>query len=208
MKIGILGAGTWGIALAALLTSNNHEVTVWSALPDEIDELANIINSYRNIHSVSLTGAEPLMEAVFLKNLLPKIKHPVYLETNGTLYQNLEKIINNVDIISMDIKIPSSTKGKDLFNNHEMFIKTALSCNRKPEIFLKLVFDENITQKEIEKSCELSERYGLILILQPKMNGNLLGVELEFINATFYKFNKLYSNIRLIPQTHKFLNIK
>ena len=39
MKIGVLGAGTWGIALAALLTSNGHDVTVWSALPEEIDEL-------------------------------------------------------------------------------------------------------------------------------------------------------------------------
>ena len=39
MKIGILGAGTWGIALAALLANNKHDVTVWSALPYEIDEL-------------------------------------------------------------------------------------------------------------------------------------------------------------------------
>lgn len=39
MKIGILGAGTWGIALAALLANNNHNVVVWSALPSEIDEL-------------------------------------------------------------------------------------------------------------------------------------------------------------------------
>ena len=40
MKIGILGAGTWGIALATLLSSNEHDVTVWSALPEEIDELS------------------------------------------------------------------------------------------------------------------------------------------------------------------------
>ena len=39
MKIGILGAGTWGIALAALLANNSHDVVVWSALPSEIDEL-------------------------------------------------------------------------------------------------------------------------------------------------------------------------
>ena len=39
MKIGVLGAGTWGIALAALLTSNGHSVSVWSAIPDEIDNL-------------------------------------------------------------------------------------------------------------------------------------------------------------------------
>ena len=39
MKIGVLGAGTWGIALAALLCGNDHDVTVWSAIPTEIDNL-------------------------------------------------------------------------------------------------------------------------------------------------------------------------
>ena len=41
MKIGILGAGTWGIALAQMLCNSNHEVTVWSALPQEIDNLSS-----------------------------------------------------------------------------------------------------------------------------------------------------------------------
>ena len=40
MNIGILGAGTWGMALASLLVGNNHSVSVWSAIPDEIDELS------------------------------------------------------------------------------------------------------------------------------------------------------------------------
>ena len=35
-KISILGGGSWGIALALLLYKNGHEITVWSALPDEI----------------------------------------------------------------------------------------------------------------------------------------------------------------------------
>ncbi len=35
-KISIIGAGTWGIALANML-SVNHNVTVWSALAEEID---------------------------------------------------------------------------------------------------------------------------------------------------------------------------
>ena len=39
MKIGILGAGTWGMALARMLCNSGHTVTVWSALPAEIDEL-------------------------------------------------------------------------------------------------------------------------------------------------------------------------
>lgn len=39
MKIGVLGAGTWGMALSALLAKNGHDVTVWSALSHEIDYL-------------------------------------------------------------------------------------------------------------------------------------------------------------------------
>ena len=35
-KVSVLGAGSWGIALARVLASNGHEVTVWSALKDEI----------------------------------------------------------------------------------------------------------------------------------------------------------------------------
>ncbi|WP_312443581.1 NAD(P)H-dependent glycerol-3-phosphate dehydrogenase [Lacrimispora sp.] len=38
-KIGVVGSGSWGIALAALLYNNGHEVTVWSALPEEISEM-------------------------------------------------------------------------------------------------------------------------------------------------------------------------
>ena len=38
-KIGIIGAGSWGIALAVNLTRNGHEVTVWSIMEDEIRSL-------------------------------------------------------------------------------------------------------------------------------------------------------------------------
>lgn len=39
-KIGVLGAVTWGMALARMLSNSGHEVTVWSALPQEVDELS------------------------------------------------------------------------------------------------------------------------------------------------------------------------
>ena len=38
-SIGVLGAGTWGMALARMLTNLGHEVMVWSALPEEIERL-------------------------------------------------------------------------------------------------------------------------------------------------------------------------
>lgn len=40
VKIGVLGAGTWGIALARMLCNAGHSVTVWSAIGQEIDILS------------------------------------------------------------------------------------------------------------------------------------------------------------------------
>lgn len=40
MKITILGSGTWGIALARVLSRNGSSVTVWSKFPEEAEKLA------------------------------------------------------------------------------------------------------------------------------------------------------------------------
>ena len=39
VKIAVLGAGTWGIALARVLSLNGHRITVWSKFPDEAKQL-------------------------------------------------------------------------------------------------------------------------------------------------------------------------
>ena len=39
MKIGILGAGSWGTALTVLLSDNGHDITVWSVDEKEIEML-------------------------------------------------------------------------------------------------------------------------------------------------------------------------
>ena len=40
MRIGVLGAGTWGVALARMLSNAGHDVMIWSALEQEIDQLS------------------------------------------------------------------------------------------------------------------------------------------------------------------------
>ncbi|MBQ5444673.1 MAG: NAD(P)-dependent glycerol-3-phosphate dehydrogenase [Erysipelotrichaceae bacterium] len=40
MKIGVLGAGTWGMALARMLANDDKEVMVWSAIEKEIDDMS------------------------------------------------------------------------------------------------------------------------------------------------------------------------
>lgn len=39
-KIGVLGAGTWGMALANMLAEVGHQVSAWSAIEKEIDEFS------------------------------------------------------------------------------------------------------------------------------------------------------------------------
>ena len=53
IKIGVLGAGTWGIALARMLWNSGHNITVWSAIEAEIDTLSTT-NKHPNMPEVIL----------------------------------------------------------------------------------------------------------------------------------------------------------
>lgn len=47
-KVGVLGAGSWGTALAILLHDNGHDVTVWSIDPKEVEMLSEKREQYQN----------------------------------------------------------------------------------------------------------------------------------------------------------------
>ncbi len=52
-NIGVLGAGTWGTALARMLAVNGHVVTMWSALPQELVELEKT-HKHKNLPGCTL----------------------------------------------------------------------------------------------------------------------------------------------------------
>lgn len=168
------------------------------------EELANIVKLHLECHSVSLTGGEPLLNTGFLKEFLPKCPLPVYLETNATLAGELGEIIDYVDYIAADIKLPSSTGGNNLFNEHDRFFAVA----SHKELFAKIVFDENITEEEIIQCCKLGAKYNIELILQPCMINQDMLASKCFIEQILTNFLKKYKKVRLIPQLHKFLEFK
>lgn len=167
-----------------------------------IDELYGILKK-EDSQILSFTGGEPLLDVDFLFEFLSKYKNKlnkkIYLETNGVLFKELNKIIDFIDIISMDIKLESATLQKAQYKNNELFLDIA----SKKEVFVKIVFDKNLNDDEILKSIKLVQKYNTLIILQPKMplNENLN------IEDIFNKFYLKYKNVRLIPQVHKFLNL-
>lgn len=172
-----------------------------------VEELINKINEYGEIFTISLTGGEPLCSVAFLKDFLPEIRkygHKIYLETNATLPEALEKIIDSVDVVSADIKLKSSTGMNIDSDVYEKFYSLA----SKKECFAKVVFNEAISDEEINFCVSIAQKYGLLLILQPEMKGNDFSVTSEFSEIIFEKFYTKYSNIRLIPQVHKFINLR
>jgi organic radical activating enzyme len=68
-------------------------------------------------HSVALTGGEPLLHTDALLELLPALGDlglKAYLETNGTLADDLVRVLPHLDVVCADIKLPSSTKQASL----------------------------------------------------------------------------------------------
>lgn len=171
------------------------------------DELLEKVNSFGKNLIISLTGGEPLVSVAFLKEFLPLARnagHRIYLETNGTMYENLAEIIDLVDIVSADIKLESATGQRIPPDVLDKFFEIAV----KKETFAKIVFDKHIQESEILTSIELAQKYDIELILQPKMVGETFGVSREDIEAIFGKFRIRYPEVRLIPQVHKFLNVR
>lgn len=73
-KISVIGAGSWGIALACVLDKNGHEVTIWSILEDEINMLKEKHEHVTKLPGVKLSEqmglTTSLEEAVKGKDLL------------------------------------------------------------------------------------------------------------------------------------------
>jgi 7-carboxy-7-deazaguanine synthase len=171
------------------------------------DELVEFLESYDYSlhHSLSLTGGEPLLWADELRELLPLIRKKnlkIYLETNGTLTFQLDKILPLVDIISMDIKLPFGQQ--DFWDAHKTFLRKSL----EKEVFIKIVVDENTKIQDLLKARDLIAEVDptLLAILQPVTTIRDIKTPKP---SQLLDWQRLYLekliNVRVIPQTHVFM---
>lgn len=182
--------------------------------PCTADELVAHVNSLchpkKAVHSVCLTGGEPLLQVDFLKAFLPKLKSDqlkIFLETNGTLPKHLEEIIDLVDIVAMDIKIPSASESAFSMKENLQFLEVAYT----KEVFVKIVVVAETNAKEIDDAAKLiaSVDDNIPLIIQPvtptsKVKHKPQGAQLLALQAVA---KRTLNNVRVIPQVHKMLGV-
>ena len=172
------------------------------------DILAQVNAIYENSHSVSVTGGEPLLQKDFLKifcHALHKEGKKIYLDTNGTLPDALEVIIKDIDIIAMDIKLPSSTQQKPYWAEHKEFLKIA--CRK--EVFIKAVISLNTKAEEIIKAARMVAAIDpkILFILQPNYLDMKKGI-IEDCVGYQKSCAKILKDVRILPQVHKFMKLR
>ncbi|HYB11969.1 MAG TPA: 7-carboxy-7-deazaguanine synthase QueE, partial [Myxococcota bacterium] len=132
----------------------------------------------RSHRFASLTGGEPLLqpEAVaFLARGLRARGPRILLETHGVAVEALGKVVETIDVVSMDWKLASDVRREsdprtgpraDFHEIHERFLRMAQTA---PEVVVKIVITPSSRDEEIDEACR---RIALVsletpVVLQP-----------------------------------------
>ncbi|HCI45588.1 MAG TPA: hypothetical protein DE315_08700 [Candidatus Omnitrophica bacterium] len=174
-----------------------------------LEELfAEVRDLWPGCHSVSLTGGEPLVQKDFIKALLPSLKKEgmrSYLDTNGVLDRNLAGIIDDVDIVAMDFKLPSSTKCRPYWEEHAAFLRIA----RQKEVFIKVVVSSDTAQEDIARCVELVAGVdpNIPLVLQPNYFERQNGALDRCLDYQDY-CRQYLTDVKVMSQMHKVWKIR
>ena len=131
-KISVLGAGSWGTALAVLLYNNGHEVMLWSALADEVKML-----SEKREHETKLPG--------------------VRLPDNMEITTDLEKSLLDPDVAVLAVPSPftrsTAHQMSSFTRKGQIVVNVAKGVEEHTLMTLSEIISEEIPQADV---CVLS----------------------------------------------------
>ena len=132
MNVGVIGAGSWGIALTVLLNKNGSKVTVWSKFEDEV---------------------KMLTEKREYVDKLPGVKIPETVDFTT----DLEATVKNNEVLIM--AVPSTfVRGtahlmKDYVKDGQIIVNVAKGIEENTLMTLSDIIEEEIPQAKVAVMC-------------------------------------------------------
>lgn len=127
-KISVIGAGSWGTALASVLDKNGHDVTIWSIVTEEIDMMRE-----KREHVTKLPGV--------------KLSERILLTTN------LEEAVKGKDLLVL--AVPSvytrstARSMREFAAEGQMIVNVAKGIEEKTLMILSDIIEEEIPQADV-----------------------------------------------------------
>ncbi len=159
-------------------------------------------------HSVSITGGEPMLHAGLLERWLPEINIllPVHLETNGTLPEKLPGLIEHIDYVSMDIKLPTSAATPEFWDEHRTFMEIAL----QRDLSVKLIVGELTSDEDLKKAATLiaDMEEDIPCFLQPVTGRDgRMAVPAARLMRWQAMLAPILEDLKVMPQMHRFMEV-
>ena len=127
-NVGIIGAGSWGTALAVLLHNNGNRITVWSAIESEI---------------------EMLQKEHEQKDKLPGVKLP----EDMIFTTDLEKAIDGMDVIVLAVPSPftrsTAAKMASFVAPGQRIVNVAKGIEENTLMTLSEIIEQEVPQAEV-----------------------------------------------------------
>lgn len=160
------------------------------------------------VHSVALTGGEPLLHPDFCEAFAAALVErglPLYVETAGHLPDAVARISPLASWVAMDLKLPSTMATPVPV---ERFAASARVC--AADLIVKIVLTDTVGDEEFADALATlsAARRDLTLVLQPVTPA--AGIRppvpsrlLDFLARAASSFD----NVRLLPQCHRLLQL-
>ena len=174
--------------------------------PVDNKKLETVVERYGKVHSVSLTGGEPLLHPDFIREL--NVSAPLYLETNMTLPGEAVGVKNCVRYIAGDFKLSDALGESIIYEEiRETIIQSykTLKETKDRDCFCKIVIQGGSKIEEILDNVEQISEYISSLTLQPVTTYGKVKNETSITKVLGLqeKLADIIGEVKVIPQTHK-----
>lgn len=163
------------------------------------------------VHSISITGGEPLEQPGFTEGLAGELKSlgmRVYLETNGFSFDLFSRMTKHIDIAAIDVKLPGTIRCSR--DQCDRLVENELAClERSSEMGIytiaKVVVQQETEEHDLERiCCEMPDVDAIVI--QP-VSGQIMS-ELKLLALQSIAARHLGADrAMVIPQMHRALGM-